>query len=88
MRNFKYIPGEWIFRLMGYPVTLNSFQASDIIKIDPEELFMAYSWQKMKKAGTQGLGKQFQTDKSEVGSLTGWIIIGVILLIILVLIWR
>jgi hypothetical protein len=34
------------------------------MKIDPEELFMAYSWQKMKKAGTQRLGKQFQTDKS------------------------
>jgi hypothetical protein len=88
MRNFKYIPGEWIFWLMGDPVTLNSFQSRDIMKIDPKELFMTYSWQKMEKAGTQRLGKQFQTDKSEGGSLTDWIIIGIILLIILVLIWR
>jgi hypothetical protein len=58
------------------------------MKIDPEELFMAYSWQKIKSAGTPRLKKEFEYERRRDGSKIKWIIIGIILFIFLALIWR
>jgi hypothetical protein len=59
-----------------------------VMKIDPEELFMAYSWQRIKAVGTQRLGNKIEDNNRRNNAITIWIITGISLFIILMLIWR